>query len=453
MIERRAATAWWLRTGVTLPLTLMALAMLLASCEGASPESLLAGKACSPSGACLAGYTCSAAWLCVPDGSLSGSGGAEPGTGGSTQAAGGSAPSCSHASDCPGSDSACAARTCNDGQCGVWMAARRTACDEDGGRLCDGDGACVACTMHDDCGLGTCELELCVEPRCSDGALNGHETATDCGGPACGGCSNGENCQSGRDCHSSHCEGGSCSACVDENDCHDAATPSYCEDGVCAPKRIDGETCAGATECASGICSADGVCCDAACDGLCESCVVAGSEGTCSPQPATTDPDGDCPNAELCDGSGSCAGACGVDAPPPGVGSCPAECTSCSGENVCTIACSGDSCRDSILTCPAGYACNVLCTGSSVCDHTDIHCPADYACNVTCSGNSGCKDADLYCSQKGSCTVTCTGTLSSTCDNFDVHCSADDCTASCGAANNHPDLDCSESQDCACQGC
>jgi hypothetical protein len=80
-----------------------------------------------------------------------------------------------------------------------------------------------------------------------------------------------------------------------------------------APPLPDGSSCTGGAECASGIC-ADGVCCNRACDGLCQACNVTGMEGTCAPVPAGEDPANDCAQDPLascardgtCDGAGTC---------------------------------------------------------------------------------------------------------------------------------------------------
>jgi len=116
-------------------------------------------------------------------------------------------------------------------------------------------------------------------------------------------------------------------ACDSSDDCEPAATlcqvpecvnnvctlankgpNSPCEDGgVCDDegfcKAALGQICDGDSACFEASC-VDGVCCDAACDGLCESCVVAGLEGTCSPEPSGT-VSGDCPGS-VCDGLGAC---------------------------------------------------------------------------------------------------------------------------------------------------
>jgi len=65
-----------------------------------------------------------------------------------------------------------------------------------------------------------------------------------------------------------------------------AADPDSCmgantcdASGSC--KKANGQTCAAAGECASNVC-ADGVCCNATCDGICRSCNLPASVGTCS---------------------------------------------------------------------------------------------------------------------------------------------------------------------------
>src|SRR5262245_60794575 len=66
-----------------------------------------------------------------------------------------------------------------------------------------------------------------------------------------------------------------------------------------------GEACGAPDECASNQC-ADSVCCESACDGTCVACNLSGNEGTCSPHPPATDPDGDCAPG-VCDGASACA--------------------------------------------------------------------------------------------------------------------------------------------------
>jgi hypothetical protein len=57
--------------------------------------------------------------------------------------------------------------------------------------------------------------------------------------------------------------------------------------------------------CKSGYC-VDGVCCNAPCDGVCEACNVVSDLGVCIGHPVGTDPEGECPDAQLCAGPGMC---------------------------------------------------------------------------------------------------------------------------------------------------
>jgi hypothetical protein len=80
----------------------------------------------------------------------------------------------------------------------------------------------------------------------------------------------------------------------------DAGSPSSGSDATTSgdgsnnPGAALGTTCAAGTQCASGFC-ADGVCCNNACEGTCESCNQGGPKsGTCSPIGANTDPEMEC---------------------------------------------------------------------------------------------------------------------------------------------------------------
>ena len=63
------------------------------------------------------------------------------------------------------------------------------------------------------------------------------------------------------------------------------------------------QTCTVAAQCASGFC-VDGVCCDTACDGACQSCSLTGKVGICSPVKNATDDA--CTVGSTCDATGAC---------------------------------------------------------------------------------------------------------------------------------------------------
>ena len=290
-------------------------------------------------------------------GSEGGTGGAGANSGGSAAIGGaggqGGSTACWLPSDCPGEDTTCATRTCDEGSCGAQYAKRGTTCTEGPGDTCNGLGACVYALGH------------------------------------------------------------------------------VCNDG---------------DECATGIC-VDGVCCNVGCNGLCETC----SSGTCSPVSAYADPDAECVGTALgCDGARACAG-CGFALDPPG-GTCPAACTSCTGNDTCVIGCQGaDSCRAAIISCPVGWRCEVQCNGANSCRDSMIGCPPNHDCVVTCDAYaSSCDSLQLYCPEKGRCGIACFG--SSDCSDSTVYCGDNECLANCYfGTGSSPNLLCADS--CDCQSC
>ena len=55
---------------------------------------------------------------------------------------------------------------------------------------------------------------VCIS--CSDGIKNGRETAVDCGGPVCDGCTDGGACAAAADCASGQCEAGISTSCSND---------------------------------------------------------------------------------------------------------------------------------------------------------------------------------------------------------------------------------------------
>jgi MYXO-CTERM domain-containing protein len=152
------------------------------------------------------------------------------------------------------------------------------------------------------------------------------------------------NCVDGVCCDSAVCTGAckSCNVAGSEGTCKlvQAGTevPASCEDGkACdgtgACKSKNGQSCSDSAACASGFC-VSGICCDSACAGTCVSCGLSGHTGTCTPQPAGTDPGNECKI-----GTGVCKSTC------DGVGACgfPGEamdcdaCNTCDGKGACSL--------------------------------------------------------------------------------------------------------------------
>lgn len=128
-----------------------------------------------------------------------------------------------------------------------------------------------------------------------------------------------------------------------------------------------GAACDVAGVCASGFC-ADGVCCDAACDGGCESCAATdtdGTDGTCAPVSAGTDPASECDDTGLC--------TTGM----------------CDGNGACEARAQGTVCRDAVA----------LCDAVEVCDGASFDCPSDAlaAAGTVCHPSVGPCDIEDQC--------------------------------------------------------
>jgi hypothetical protein len=147
-----------------------------------------------------------------------------------------------------------------------------------------------------------------------------------------------------------------------------------------------GSACSDPSQCQSNSC-VDKVCCASTCSGPCVSCDLSGSEGTCSPDPAGTDPGDDCAQDPVatCMLDGTCDGKGG--------------CRSYVAGTVCGTTCvSGDSYADK--TCDgsgqcqspggAGTSCGAyLCDSSTGACYTS--CTSDAQCKTSCNPAGKCK--------------------------------------------------------------
>ncbi len=239
---------------------------------------------------------------------------------------------------------------------------------------CDGAGQCtkdlgVACGGGAECGSGFCADGVCCDALCAD-------ACEVCDGPSAlgicepltftfdtdGGCDGANWCSID----------GSC-VLVDGATCGEAAAgPSqapcpagfHCLDGVCEDTLDLGSACAEDFQCTSGRC-VDGVCCEHACEGLCEQC---GATGLCEAVPINMDPEDECPGTQVCAIDRTCKSpygeACLDDA----------ECTSqlCRNSQCCPLGCDG--------------ACDV-CTPAGECqlvvDGTAPDCDDPFTCSAT----------------------------------------------------------------------
>ena len=225
---------------------------------------------------------------------------------------------------------------------------------------------------------------------------------------------------------------------------------AYCDGGACTLDAANGATCVGDSQCASAHCM-DGVCCDGACDGLCEAC-DAGPLGQCQPIPAGTDPEAECPGAQVCGSSQLCVkpqgDSCASDA----------ECLGsfCEDGVCCNNDCAG-SCRRCDLPGNIGACTNVpagqtsgACAGAAACDGAgDCKLPNGSPCPEDAACLSG------FCSDEGNTPDVCCDTP---CDGLCQSCRASktngpDGTCSFITDKTDPDMECSGSCSGSGVGC
>jgi len=223
----------------------------------------------------------------------------------------------------------------------------------------------------------------------------------------------------------------------------DTACDSNCTcDNVCKPKEPNGTSCDEDADCISGFCT-DGVCCDALCDSLCNSCSLAGTVGACTLVSDGQDPDNECVGTGLCGGTCDGAGECQYPATTVDCGLC----RRCDGVGGCTnLILSG---TDPDMDCPLCQVCDGTgaCTKSDL--GTDIKAECSEASVSTCSTNGVC-DGDGACQLYALDTIcqaqTCVDGFVHTVDKCDgvgtcqdtgtyscapYVCNGDDCWSSC----------------------
>jgi hypothetical protein len=148
--------------------------------------------------------------------------------------------------DCPGDPTCPADATCHDG------AKDGTETDTDCGGPCSPCADGKGCLTGTDCEDKVCSAGTCRASSCTDGIKNGNETAIDCGG-SCSPCAVGKGCIQASDCKSKVCTGGECQpTCMDgEKDGKETAVD--CGGSMCMPCP-DMEGCQVDGDCQSGIC-------------------------------------------------------------------------------------------------------------------------------------------------------------------------------------------------------
>lgn len=134
------------------------------------------------------------------------------------------------------------------------------------GGICDGNGACVSCIdgQQSCTGAFICQMNACVNVKCTNGTKDPGESDIDCGAVGCAPCADGKICTNPTQCKSGVCMTGTCTApaCTDMVK-NGIETGFDCGGGECGKCPTD-EGCVTPNDCQSGVCKA-GVCIAPAC--------------------------------------------------------------------------------------------------------------------------------------------------------------------------------------------
>jgi hypothetical protein len=239
-------------------------------------------------------------------------------------------------------------------------------------------------------------------PTCMDGMQNGAETDADCGGSTCPKCMDGDTCAGNSDCMSDNCMAGTCApplpTCTDGTQ-NGAESDVDCGGSTC-PKCMDGQICGADIDCASNNCMA-GTC--AAPPATCLDGMQNGMETglDCGGPICPT-----CANGETCGGNSDCmsdyckAGTCSAKDPNGTACADASSCASgfCADGFCCVTACSG-TCQ----TCAQAEGSPANGTCSNVANNTD---PNDSCAD---DGPAGCGNNGL-CNSAGQCRKYAAGT-------------------------------------------
>jgi hypothetical protein len=404
-----------------------------------------------------------------------------------------------------GSMSACDPYTCNSG-----ATACLTSCSADGdcisGNYCTGGSACAAkkangnvCVGSNECSSGFCIDGVCCDVLCSGlcmacdvggsvGSCSFIPASTDpdddCGGSdacngagACGkgvgaGCAVANECASGfcvdTKCCDSACSGlceacnkgrtdgteGICSPVKPETDPDDECAGTLECDGNRACKSARGESCSVDGDCAGGFC-VDGVCCQSACNLLCQSCLGADTgspDGDCKNVTTGTDPANECAGADVCK-SAACVA---VDGDPCTVNN---DCLNgkCSADD---LVCCNNDCKNECDACVASKTGGTdgVCAPIIAYTDPDSECLAGELCN----GVDKCElDEGESCGADGDCIsnscsdgVCCDSACSGACQACSMALTGSaDGTCSDVTDGTDPDDDCLGAPICLSGGC
>jgi uncharacterized protein (TIGR03382 family) len=367
----------------------------------------------------------------------------------------------------------CTSGVCNaDGSCGNPPGTSCTTATTCRSGICDGAGKCgTGCTADAQCSTGS----YCLAGSCTPGLPNGKpcSAATQCVSGLCGadglcGQPNQDPCTAATDCRSQVCDpSGTCvPSCHQNSDC---AAGAYCDRGTCKPGAPNGGMpgnmgCTSATQCASGVCDADGSCglppgktcgnpqeCrSGVCDSADGKCGYGPGDGPCTSENANTvcragvcDADGKCGYGP---GDGSCTPETGMIVCRSGICDADGKCALAPGNGPCTAVNAATVCRDGV--CGSDGKCGLAdgdgsCTQinqatvcrSGVCD-PDGFCGLAPGSGPCVPSNAATICRDHLCGSDGKCGLakgdgTCTATSAGSVCRDQV-CGSD---GKCGLAN------------------
>jgi hypothetical protein len=272
---------------------------------------------------------------------------------------------------------------------------------------CNGEGACAPWASWWGCRQATCTGDVFTPAANCDGA--GH-----CPTPPSAKC----------DPYQCSSTSPSClTTCTSDNDC--VKETCLQTNNTCGTQLANSQNCKANSDCVSGNCT-EGVCCNTACTGACQSCVVQSKVGTCTSIPANASPrDSTTCAANLpCGNTGKCDGNAGCQQPAAG--------TTCSDGNACT---NGDSCSNG--KCVSGPA--LSCDDGNVC--TDDSCDPSKGC-VHANNSKTCDDGNKCTTGEACSGGKCGGGATVNCNDNNV-CTDDSCDPSkgCVYANNTKSCD------------
>ena len=161
---------------------------------------------------------------------------------------------------CSSANGRCALASCTDG-----LHDGAEIITDCGGGNCPGCPTGTACSAASDCESRVCSVNgSCSAASCTDGVKNGDEGDVDCGG-SCANCPTGRGCNDPGDCQSGVCRAGGCgpglASCCQAASCDDGVRNGNESDVDCGGRCPDcgnGNACAAAVDCQSGVCAPGG---------------------------------------------------------------------------------------------------------------------------------------------------------------------------------------------------